>query len=248
MDKWNHRITEVVRDILTPKNGDHVISCTLLISYFFLVPLLKGVWPPLLWRKYFLTSCFLLLVPSPFMLGSLCLCLSIPAHFGDRCRAQKALPLAFSSWGRINFPPSSSPLMSPAPLCQLRCWGTQKWTCFSKWCLISAKRKGRIISAAFQVQLAVIADSCSTLCWPPMSFPTKIPCWHLISACRAEWCCPGPDVVFTALVGLHGFSIRSFFFSLFLCLAALPSAVSDTHPLYCIVHTLAECAESSSRE
>lgn len=43
MDKWNHRITEVVRDVLTPKNGGHGVSCTLVISYFFLVPLLKGV-------------------------------------------------------------------------------------------------------------------------------------------------------------------------------------------------------------
>lgn len=66
-----------------------------------------------------------------------------------------------------------------------------------------------------------------------MSFPTKITCWHLISACRAAWCYPDPDVVFTVLVGLHQFSISSFFFSLLFCLASLPST-SDIHPLwYC---------------
>lgn len=184
MDKWNHRITEVVRDILTPKNGDQAISFRLLISYFFLVPLLKGVWPPLPWQKYFLTSCSLFLVPSPYILGSVCLCLSIPACEGDGCRPQEALPLACSSWGRTNSPPSTSPLRSLAPLCQLRCWGAQKWTWYSRCCLTSAKRKGRTISAAFQVQLAIFADSCSALCLPgppclsPQRLPADIWCQH----------------------------------------------------------------------
>lgn len=177
-----------------------LVHCSFLTSFFY--PYLR-VFDYLCCGE----SIFLHFVPSPKLLGSVCLCLhTCPRK--DRCRAQKALPVTFSSWGRINFPPSSSPLMSLAPLCQLRCWGAQKWTWYSRCCLTSAKRKGRIISATFHMQVAITADSCWTLCWPPKSFPMKISCWHPISACRAEWCYPGPDVVLTALVGLQTFSIR----------------------------------------
>lgn len=67
-----------------------------------------------------------------------------------------------------------------------------------------------------------------------------------------------PVDIWSQHVGLHGvtltqmwcllslldftdFSIRSFFFSLLLCLASLPSTISDTHPLWCCSDTCWTC-------
>lgn len=118
MDKWNHRITEVVRDILTPKNGDNAISFSFLTS--FLCPYLRVFDHLCCGESIFLcpVPCFLF-HHHTYLDQSVCLSPYLPARGIDVEHRKPCHGLLFLEQNKS--PPSSSPLMSLVPLCQLRC-------------------------------------------------------------------------------------------------------------------------------
>lgn len=78
---------------------------------------------------------------------------------------------------------------------------------------------------------------------PPMSFPTKVPRWQLISACRTEWCYPALGVVLLPLLDFTDILAGHFFWPVplssspaFHSVRHSPSLVLFTHLLSVLSH------------